>query len=560
MSADQIYTNGTIITVAESQPEAEALAVKDGKILAIGSSQEVLKLQGPETIMVDLKGHTMVPGFVDGHSHFMNALQIVTWSNYSAPPVGPVRSIKDILAVLEEHKKRLKPAPGEWIIGYGYDGNMLEDGRELTKDDLDPHSPDNPVLIIHVSNHGGVFNSAALAFFGINADTPTPPGGIIARKPGSNEPAGLIQETAFLPIFPRIPKPGPEELLERMQAAQAIYASAGITTAVEGATSAPDLALLVKGAAQGRLYLDVVSNILVTELEEVLKEHPVETFGRYQNRLKLRGVKTFADGVPMSRTAFFTQPYLLPGPNGESPWRGEPMFPLETFQAMFDQAYRLGLPLSIHCNGDAGLDMLLAAHEKAAGDRKGDKLGTTIIHAQFARPDQLEKCAKYQINVSFYTEHTFFFADTHLKNLGPERTHPCSPMRTALSLGLHCTNHTDFSVLPIDQLMTMWTAVNRIARSGLEIGPQERVTPLQALRAITIEGAHQHGEEDSKGSLEVGKLADLTILSANPLEVEPMSIKEIQVLGTVKEGRVIYRAEQASFLPAADSRARVASG
>ncbi len=559
MSADQIYTNGAIITVTESQPEAEALAVKDGKIVAVGSRPEVLKHQGPETLMVDLKGHTLVPGFVDGHSHFMNALQIVTWSNYSAPPVGPVKSIKDILAVLEEHKKRLKPAPGEWIIGYGYDGNMLEDGRELTKDDLDPHSSDNPVLIIHVSNHGGVFNSAALAFFGINADTPTPPGGIIARKPGSNEPAGLIQETAFLPIFPRIPKPGPEELLDRMEAAQAIYASAGITTAVEGATSAPDLALLVQGAAQGRLYLDVVSNILVTELDEVLKEHPVETFGRYQNRLKLRGVKTFADGVPMSRTAFFTQPYLLPGPSGESPWRGEPMFPLETFQAMFDQAYRLGLPLSIHCNGDAGLDMLLAAHEKAAGDRKCDKLGTTIIHAQFARPDQLEKCAKYQINLSFYTEHTFFFADTHLKNLGPERTHPCSPMKTALGLGLHCTNHTDFSVLPIDQLMTMWTAVNRIARSGLEIGPQERVTPLQALRAITIEGAHQHGEEASKGSLEVGKLADLAILSANPLTVEPMAIKEIKVLGTVKEGRVIYRAEQAPFLPAVESHERVAS-
>lgn len=559
MSADQIYTNGDIITVAEGQPEAEALAVKDGKILAVGSRQDVLKHQGPQTAMVDLQGRTLVPGFVDGHSHFMNALQIVTWSNYSAPPVGPVKSIPDILAVLEDHKKRLKPAPGEWIIGYGYDGNMLEEGRELTRDDLDPHSPDNPVLIIHVSNHGGVFNSAALAYFGINADTPTPPGGIIARKPGGNEPAGLIQETAFLPIFPRIPKPGPEELLDRMEAAQAIYASAGITTAVEGATSAPDLALLVKGASQGRLYLDVVSNILVTELEEVLKEHPPETFGRYQNRLKLRGVKTFADGVPMSRTAFFTKPYLLPGPNGEDPWRGEPMFPLETFQAMFDRAYQLGLPLSIHANGDAAIDMLLAAHEKAAGERKCEELGTTIIHSQFVREDQLEKYARYKINVSFYTEHTFFFADTHLKNLGPERTHPCSPMKTALGLGLHCTNHTDFSVLPIDQLMTMGTAVNRIARSGLSIGPEERVTPLQALRAITIEGAHQHGEEATKGSLEVGKLADLAILSANPLKVEPMAIQTIKVLGTVKEGKTIYRSEEASFLPAVESRAPVAS-
>ncbi len=542
----QIYTNGTILTINDNMPQAEALAVEDGKIVAVGSRDEIVS-QNPGAEIVDLQGRTLVPGFVDGHSHFMNALQIVSWCNVSAPPVGPVENIADILKVVEEQKRRQNPAPGEWLIGYGYDANMLAEGRELTRDDLDPISPDNPVMLIHVSNHGAVFNSRALEIFDITADTPTPPGGLIARKPGSTEPAGLVMETAFLPIFPRIPKPDEKELLERFKAAQEIYAAAGVTTVTEGASSAHDLALIVKGAEEGRLFLDVVSLILVTDLDEVLKQHPVESFGTYRKRLKLHGVKTFADGVPMSRTAFFTQPYLLPGPSGESPWRGESTFPLETFRAMVKRAYDLKLPISIHSNGDAAIDMLLEAHELAAGDTPKEPRGTTIIHSQFVRKDQLEKYALYRINVSFYTEHTFFFADTHLKNLGPERTHPCSPMKTAMGMGLHCTNHTDFSVLPVDQLLTMWTAVNRVARSGIVIGPDERVTPLQALKAITIEGAHQYGEADRKGSLEVGKLADLTILSDNPLTVDPMAIKEIRVLQTIKEGRTVYVAETAAL-------------
>jgi len=547
MSVDKIYCNGVIVTVAEERPGAEAVAVQDGKIVAVGANQEILALRGPDTEVVDLRGQTMVPGFVDAHSHFINGLQVLTYANVSAPPVGPVSSIADLLQVVEQHKARWKPAPGEWIVGYGYDSNMLSDGREMTCDDLDTVTPDNPVMIIHVSLHGAVLNSLALRTFEITAETPTPPGGIILRKPGGKEPAGLIQEVAFLPIFARMPKPTPEELLERMQGAQEIYAAAGITTATEGASGVSDLGLLVRAAQEGRLYLDIVSLALMTELDEILQQHKPEEFGHYRNRLKLHGTKTFADGVPMSRTAFFREPYLLPGPNGESPWRGEPMFPYETFLGMFQKAYSHGIPLFIHANGDEALDMLLQAHETAAGERKCEKLGTTIIHGQFARPDQLKKFAEYHINVSFYTEHTFFFSDAHLKNLGPERTHPCSPMKTALSLGVRCSNHTDFSVLPIDQLLTIWTAVNRMSRSGQVIGDQERVTPLQALRAITIEAAHHYGEEDRKGSIEVGKLADLTVLSGNPLTVDPMTIKDIKVLGTIKEGRIVFSSEQAPW-------------
>jgi predicted amidohydrolase YtcJ len=168
---------------------------------------------------------------------------------------------------------------------------------------------------------------------------------------------------------------------------------------------------------------------------------------------------------------------------------------------------------------------------------------TTVIHSQFARIDQLEKYSNYKIGASFFTEHCFYFGETHLKNRGKEQAYFLSPMRTALSMGIPCANHTDFNVSPIDQMFVMWSAVNRVSRGGEVIGPDERITPLEALHAITLGSAHMYQEENTKGSLVAGKLADLVILDRNPLTVDPMTIKDIKVLETIKEGKTIYRAE-----------------
>jgi predicted amidohydrolase YtcJ len=203
--------------------------------------------------------------------------------------------------------------------------------------------------------------------------------------------------------------------------------------------------------------------------------------------------------------------------------------------------YDNNLQLIVHCNGDAAIDMLLDAHAANAKDRKAD-LRTTIIHSQFVRKDQLQLYVDYKIMASFFTEHCFFFGETHIKNRGKEQAHFLSPMKTALAMGIRCQNHTDFNVSPIDQMFVLWSAVNRISRGGEVIGPDERITPLQALRSITIDGAYMYKEEKSKGSLEVGKLADLVILDKNPLTINPMDIKDIKVLETIKEGKTIYRA------------------
>ncbi len=539
--ADVIYHGGDIVTVDDKNPTAEAIAVKDGKIVAVGKRDNVLKLRGDTTRMIDLGGKTLLPGFVDGHSHFINSLQVSRQANCFSPPAGPARSIADIGAELKKIQEKYRVPKGEFVVGYGYDPDALSDKRELTAQDLDKDFPDNPVIVIHVSLHGAVLNSAALEKYNITKDTPTPQGGVIVRKPGSNEPAGLIMETAFLPVFANLPKPSEAELLELFLGGQEIYVAAGITTAQEGATHGPELELLQKAAAQKRLFIDVVAYPFITEAKRIIQKNPPDTFGKYHNGLKLGGIKITSDGSPQGKTAFFTTPYRTGGPNGEQDWKGEPSYPKAELQEMVKFDYDQTIPLFIHCNGDAAIDMFLEAHERAAKDPRAD-LRTTVIHSQFVRKDQLAKYVDYKIIPSFFTLHCFYFGDTHLKNRGKKQADFISPMQTALGMGIRCANHTDFNVSPIDQMYVVWSAVNRVSRDGVVMGENERITPLQALKAITLDGASMYREESSKGSLEIGKLADLVILSDNPLTVEPMKIKDIRVLETIKEGKTVFAA------------------
>ena len=303
---------------------------------------------------------------------------------------------------------------------------------------------------------------------------------------------------------------------------------------------APQVALLKRAADSGSLFIDVVSYPFIGDLDAVLKDHAVSTFGKYENRLKLAGCKILADGSPQGKTAFFTTPYLTGGPSGEKDWLGEPTFPQDMLNDMFKTCYDNGLQVIAHANGDAGIDAVLKAHEFAAPDSLDKDRRTTIIHSQFVRKDQLQKYVDYRMIPSFYTEHSFFFGEAHIKNRGLEQASFIGPMKTAIQMGLHPTNHTDFSVVPMDQMMVMWTAVNRQLRSGKVLGPDERISPIEAIKAITINAARQYFEEDRKGSIEPGKLADLVILDRNPLSVPANDIKDIKIIETIKEGKTIY--------------------
>jgi hypothetical protein len=542
-TADTIYYGGDIVTVNDAQPSAEAIAIKDGKILALGTRVQIEKSnKGANTKLVDLAGKALLPGFLDPHSHYINSLSVANQVNVYAPPAGPGKDIPSIVAELKKFRDANKIPTGIVIQAYGYDENVMPNGVGLTRRDLDADFPDNPVMVNHVSMHGAVLNSAAFKKYGISAATKTPAGGIILREKGSNEPAGLIMETAFLPVFSALPHPSREEEISWSRAGQMLYAAAGITTAQEGLTHAGDVELLKRVAAAGVQTIDVIAYPFILDLDKVLEKNPPNSFGKYVNHVKLGGVKITSDGSPQGKTAFFTTPYLTGGPGGEKNWRGEPSFPEPELKAMVKKVYDLGLPLNIHANGDAAIDMILRAHEYAAAGDPAKPRHTVVIHSQFVRLDQLDRYVAYAITPSFYTEHTYYFGDTHVLNRGQKQAFFISPMRTAIDKGLRPTNHTDFVVAPLDQMFVMWTAVNRVSRSGVVIGPDQRVTPLEALKAITINSALQYSEEGSKGSLEPGKLADLVILDKNPLKVDPMAIKDVKVVETIKEGKTIYKA------------------
>ncbi len=541
--ADAIYFGGEIVTIDDARPMAEAVAVKDGKILAVGKRVDLEKAhRGPATRDLDLGGRTLLPGFLDSHSHYFSSLTVANQVNVYGPPAGPAKDVPSLVAELVKFRDARKIPKGELIQAYGYDENVMPDGRLLNRDDLDAAFPENPVLVAHVSMHGAVMNTAALKKYGITAETKTPPGGIIVRKPGTNEPWGLIMETAYLPVFAALPRPNRAQEIEWSRAGQMLYAQAGITTAHEGATHADEIEIMKRAAQEGANIIDIVAHPFITDLDKVLEANPVSTWGKYDRGFKISGVKITIDGSPQGKTAYFSTPYLTGGPGGEKDWRGELTFPAGTVNQMVKKVYDLGVPLILHCNGDGAIDTFLDAYEFARAGDFSRPWNVTTIHSQFMRKDQIPKFVRYKIRPSFYTLHTYYFAEAHIANRGREQAMYISPMRDAIDAGLRPTNHTDFVVAPLDQLFMLWSAVNRISRMGAAIGQDQRVTPMEGLKSMTIWAAEQYGEASAKGSIEPGKLADFVILSENPLKVDPLKIKDIRVLETIKEGKTVYRA------------------
>lgn len=551
-SNEKLYYNGTVLTLDKDGAVQESIYIKDGKVVEVGKSEELLKKFNNGSVeKIDLQGKTISPGFIDIHSHFMNALRISDWANVSAPPVGKAENIEGLLEILEEHKNNQNIKDGDWIIGYGYDDNYLD--RSLTKFDLDKAFPNNPVLIIHVSNHGAVLSSSALDHFNITKDTPTPKGGVISRVGETNEPEGLLMETAFIEVFAKLPQPSEKELLEKLDVAQQMYAKDGYTTIQEGGTHAHELKLLKKGADDNKLYIDVVSLPIVIEVPILLNgylanphdknldmEKLNEKFNQYYNHLKIGGIKLLVDGSPQGKTASFKEELKTPGPNGEEHWKGEALLDQETFNKVYKKLADNNIKLFTHANGDNGIDMVIEA-VKYSGGKKGDGRRDIIIHSQIMHPYQLDEYVALGLSPSFFTNHVYFWGDVHIENLGEELAAGISPMNSANKKGLVTTNHTDFSITPLNPFMTMWTATNRVTKNGKLLGETERVTNLEALKAITTNAAWQLGEEDVKGTLEPGKVADLVILSENPLDTPKEKLLDLKVVETIKGGKTVYK-------------------
>lgn len=462
------------------------------------------------------------------------------------PPVGNISSIEQMLSALKAYKAENNIPDGEWIYGWGYDESQLSDKRHPNKRELDKALPNNPVYIQHTSGHMGVANSLALEKMNVSAATKNPEGGMIGRLPNSNEPNGLVQETAMYPFVGHMLQVLNSKQAEFFDQTQDVYAQKGITTAQDGMTDREAIRYFQSQADQGKLKIDLVSLAGFSELESNLKD-PDLTFKTYNNGFKVQGTKIIADGSPQGKTAYFTQPYLTKVEGCEKDCTGLPSLSQDTLNDLFKLAYQADNQLFIHANGDASIDMVIKAHEyasKALNQPLDKDRRTVVIHSQFVRPDQLETFKKYNIEPSFFTNHAYFWGDVHLENLGKKRAGFLSPIASADKLGLKYTNHSDATVTPIDPLFTMWTAVNRLSRSGKVIGSEEKTSPYQALKSVTSHAAYQLFEEDKKGTLEVGKIADFVILDRNPLTIKPMQIRDIKVVQTIKNGKPVYDATQ----------------
>ncbi|MCA9167621.1 MAG: amidohydrolase family protein, partial [Planctomycetales bacterium] len=369
-NADTIFHNGRILTMAGNEPAyVEALVVKDGKIAFVGEVERAMAMKAEGTRVVDLNGKALLPGFIDSHSHYINSLLVANQCKLYAPPSGPGVDVPSIIAELKSFAEKRNIPPGELIMAYGYDDTVMPDGRLLNREDLDAAFPNNPVRVDHVSMHGGVMNSLALKKYGISAETKTPPGGIIVRKPGTQEPWGLIMETAFLPVFEQTDPMTAQQEIDWTRAGQMLFAEAGITTAHEGATHLPQLQTIQRASEAGANLIDVVAYPFITEVDKVLAEFPLAMWGKYHNRFKVGGVKITLDGSPQGRTAYFTSPYLTGGPGGQQNWSGEPLAPQRIANQLVKKVYDMNVPLIIHCNGDAAIDAFLEAIEFA---RQGD--------------------------------------------------------------------------------------------------------------------------------------------------------------------------------------------
>jgi predicted amidohydrolase YtcJ len=537
-----MYYGGDIITMEGNQAQyAEAIVVKDGKIAFVGTKDEAMKQAGEGHQMVDLQGKTLLPGFIDAHSHYINSLLVANQCKLYAPPSGAAKDVPSIIAELQKFAKERNIQKGEEIIGYGYDENVMPNGKLLNRDDLDKAFPDNPVRVDHVSMHGTVLNSMAMKKYGYDANTKTPPGGVIVRKPGTNEPYGLIMETAYLPVMEKSDPLSQDKEVAATKAGQMLYAEAGVTTAHEGITHAPQYLTMKRATDAGANIIDVVCYPFIMDLDNVLKEAPLDIWGKYNKGFKIGGVKITIDGSPQGRTAAFTKPYLTGGPGGEKNWKGELTVPQDMVNQWVKKVYDMNVPLILHCNGDAAIDAFLTAYEKARNGDYSKPWNVTTIHTQFMRKDQIPKFVKYKVRPSFYTLHTYYFYEAHLKNRGKAEADYISPMRDAIDAGLRPTNHTDFVVAPLDQMMMLWSAVNRISRAGAPAGVNQCITLYEALQSMTIFGAEQYDEADSKGSLKAGKRADMVVLDKNPLKVDKLNIKDLKVIETIKDGVTIYK-------------------
>ena len=535
--ADLIISSNKVILMTEKESaQPLSVAIKNKKIIWIGSHEDAKNIQGEH---VDFGNQAVLPGFIDAHGHASYLAFATQVANIASPPVGKINNIQDLQTELKNFIQDSGLQPGEWLMGLGYDDSLLAEQRHPTKDDLDEVSTEHPIYLIHVSAHLGAANSLGLSLANINSKTQDPPGGKIRRYENSLEPNGVFEETAAYPLQ-QLAMSAYKDPIGSVKKAMEIYARNGITTAQDGASSLETIGLMQAADAQNMIDIDVISypigqNGLDENLDAV-------NFGSYKGRVKVGGIKLILDGSPQGKTAYLTEPYYKPPHNESKSYKGYPLIPQTEVSEWVKKYADLNIPIMAHANGDAAADMLIQAVKNA--EIESDHR-TIMIHAQTVREDQLDLMKELEIIPSYFSTHTFYWGDWHRDSVfGPDRAMRISPTKSTLERDMPFTVHNDAPVVPPDMIRLLWSTTNRLTRSGKVLGPNQRISTYDALKAITINAAYQHFEDDIKGSIEVGKLADLVVLSADPLSMPSESLLNLQIISTFSHGKEIFSSRQ----------------
>lgn len=528
----QIWFNANVLTMDDSDTVAQAVEVRDGVIVSVGSNQQILAQRNEDTISVDVKGATITPGFIEAHGHFPGSGLFSVIANLNPPPIDGVSTLEELQNRLRKNAETAKPE--QWVVGMGYDDTLLDIGKHPSRDDLDQVSTELPVYIIHISGHMGVGNSKALELLGISDSSVNPEGGEIIRDQ-LGQPTGLLTETAHKPAMKIALKFKLPQQLKIITTSAELYARQGVTT-VQNGLALPEHVPGISALSQIGLIKQRV--VLWPSAEKTLANGEYKATTSNAKNVVIGAQKIQADGSIQGYTGWLSEPYHDVGKMPEG-WTGYPTVEPKRLNEMAILAHCNEQQLAIHGNGDAAIDAALNAISAAQKACPREDARSIIIHAQMTRKDQLMRMKALGATPSFFSAHTYYWGDRHVKTfMGPERAKTMSPAKSAERIELRYTTHLDTPVLPMEWKRQFLAPVERVTSSGKVIGKLEKVSRLSSLRAMTIDAAWQMFLEKETGSIEPGKKADLVILSGNPLS-DP--IAQIEVEETWVGGNRIYR-------------------
>ncbi|MCW3979700.1 MAG: amidohydrolase [Candidatus Bathyarchaeota archaeon] len=527
------------MTVNREFTIAEAVAVKDGKILAVGKSHEINLLKGVNTEVLDLGGKTVLPGLIDSHIHMVGTGFTMAQINCRTPPMG---SISDIVAAVGEAVG--KAEPGEWIQGRGWDQAKLSDHRNPTRWDLDRVSPENPVWLTRTCGHIAVANSPALEIGGVTKDTTQPIGGNIV-KDDQGEPTGLLEEAPAMNIVRKhIPQASFEETVKAIKLASKALSEAGLTGVIEPGIGPVAMRAYQKAAEDGGLTVRVnmmlagrMEGETAEESAKRITEFPMTT-GFGDDMVRFLGLKLLIDGGIGGRTALLREPYEDQPDN-----RGILVMPEDELQVRMDAGNLAGMMIGVHCAGGRAMDIVLNTFEET--DRKRPIKGRrfALIHAYQPSEENFEQCRRMGVVVASQPSFLYYLGESYHENVGDERSKWLKPHRAWIDNGITVAAGTDSPVTPYLPFPSLWASIARRTEvRGTQMGTEQKVNREEAVRMYTISGAYHTFEEDLKGSLEPGKLADMIVIDRDILTCPEDDIRDTVVLGTILGGRTVYKA------------------